>query len=1108
MPELGTAWVTLAVSTKNMERDIKRSFREVERASKVSPDVDTTKMSSRATAAGMDFGRKFSAATKASIGALGAAMVGGAVLDQFKQVMSVGMDYTKNMNTMQSVSGATAAQMKQVSAAARQLGTDASLPATSANDAAAAMTELAKGGFTVQQSMDAARGSLQLAAAAGISAADAATIQSSTLQAFGLGADSAGKMADTLANASNASSAEITDVAQALAQAGTVANQFGLTAEDTASAIALLANNGIKGSDAGTLLKTGLQALTDQGNPAQGAIEELGLTVYDAQGKFVGLSKLMGQLGDASKRMTPEAYQAATATLFGSDAMRLAGVAAKDGAASYDKMRTAINRQGAAAEVAAAKTKGLPGAWERFKNGLEDLQLKAYDALEGPATSALNGLTNAMTGLSTWVSNNKDTLIGFWDLFGSAVITSAQQALQAIGEITVAAGQLMGGIGNVEGAMLKVQSAAARFRGDGEEADRLNAEAEAAFGWGESVKDAGNKMLDTARNMDGAKDRLHQTAEEARTAADTLSRLGGTAAEATKKVSDAFNAVPGDVPINISAPGAESVYKILTDLNQQVTLDNDKNIVVKAPLAPDVITTLESLNIKVREDNGKLIVVKQEGAEEAGKQIDDAANKPRTASISVIAKYGPGVLDNPQIQQQFINDFRGAFGAPPITRNAEGSIQGAPKLIDKPEQADIYQGVGAGTIFAEKETGGEAYIPLAPEKRDRSTAILAEVAKIFGLTLSAPSGSSGSAPDTAAGSGGIVSALATAVTNPIVNALEKIRDAISRGGGYSGSSSYSSDAALLAMVPKGGRYDASGDLSKGLADCTSGIEDLVNLLDGQPTAGRSMSTANAAEWLAAHGFVPTDSPVAGAFNVGYNSHHMEGTLPGGTNVNFGSDASVASGGVSGAAGAWGDPSFTQHYYRAAEALSTGADAWDKLTKSNEVLTDTIDTSTTAATELTDTLGQQVTQTDEVMKKADNGTDASSFGQSLMSGMMQTIGLDGSVFSDPTQWPNFKSAMALVNWGGAKIQALAEGSPSTDTLGGGGGIADLLAPLTSGALQPIQRQPDSAHTGTGAQPGPSVVVNGNVGMDPRQFTQRVDAAQNQAVRRNLSAVRPG
>ncbi|UGQ59880.1 phage tail tape measure protein [Rhodococcus pyridinivorans] len=314
-------------------------------------------------------------------GAIGAAL---GVSASMKAVLDLGNSFTNSINEMQAVSGATAAQLDAVREAAKGLGNDATIADTSATDAAAAMTELAKGGFSVDQSMSAARGTLQLAAAAQIEAAQAATIQSQALQAFGLDADYAAKAADVLANGANASSAEITDVAAGLQQAGAVANQFGVSLEDTVAGLGMLANAGIQGSDAGTLLKSALLALTDQGKPAQAAIEELGLTVYDAQGQFVGFRELFGQLQEASANMTPEMYQAATATLFGSDAMRLAGVAAEQGTVGWDAMRTAIEREGAAADVAAAKTQGLPGAIAGVQNSAEGLALELYDLVDGP----------------------------------------------------------------------------------------------------------------------------------------------------------------------------------------------------------------------------------------------------------------------------------------------------------------------------------------------------------------------------------------------------------------------------------------------------------------------------------------------------------------------------------------------------------------------------------------------------------------------------------------------------------------------------------------------------------------------------------------------------
>lgn len=128
-------------------------------------------------------------------------------------------------------------------------------------------------------------------------------------------------------------------------------------------------------------------------------------------------------------------------------------------------------------------------------------------------------------------------------------------------------------------------------------------------------------------------------------------------------------------------------------------------------------------------------------------------------------------------------------------------------------------------------------------------------------------------------------------------------------GGYPG------DAALLANVPAG-TYSQTGsaDLTQGLADCSSAVEDLVNLMDGQPTAGRSMSTANAAEWLTSRGFLPgTGGP--GDFRVAFNSGHMQATLPGGTPFNWGSSEAAARAGVGGSGA--DDPALTSRYYRPA-----------------------------------------------------------------------------------------------------------------------------------------------------------------------------------------------
>jgi TP901 family phage tail tape measure protein len=296
-----------------------------------------------------------------------------------KSTLDIGVTYQNSLNTLQAVSSATASQMAAVGRTAKALGSDMSLPATSAADAAAAMTELAKAGFTVEQSQTAAKGSLQLAAAAQIDAATAANIQAGALNAFNLEADQAGHVADVLANSANASAAEITDVADALAQGGSVAHTAKVPIEDFAAAVGILANNSIKGSDAGTLLKSMILALQSPSGPAEKAMTALGLSAYDAQGNFVGLASIFGDLDEAQQNLTQQAFDQATSTLFGSDAARIAGIAATEGAEGFEKMAEKMGTAGAAADVSAAKSKGVGGAIEALKSQIETFQIDVFE---------------------------------------------------------------------------------------------------------------------------------------------------------------------------------------------------------------------------------------------------------------------------------------------------------------------------------------------------------------------------------------------------------------------------------------------------------------------------------------------------------------------------------------------------------------------------------------------------------------------------------------------------------------------------------------------------------------------------------------------------------
>jgi TP901 family phage tail tape measure protein len=352
-----------------------------------------------------------------------------------KSVINLGIEYTGKLNEMQAVSNATALQMAQVGNTAKALGSDLTLPATSAAGAAAAMLELAKGGLSVDQSMKAAKGTLQLAAAAQIDAAAAAEIQSNALNQFGLSAENAGRVADVLANTANAASGSIGDIALALKYVGPVAKSVGVSIEDTATAIGLLANKGIQADTAGTSLRGMLASLAAPSKPAAKALNALGVEAFDSAGKFVGFRSVIDQLSVAQKKMTQEQFAAAAATAFGREPLAAIVALAESGAPAFDEMAVAVGRQGGAADVAAAKMKGLGGAWEGFKSQLETAGIEIFESIDGPLESIVRKGSDFVQKFTPAVKRGLDSAVAAGQLFGPDLAKAIGSKASALSEV-------------------------------------------------------------------------------------------------------------------------------------------------------------------------------------------------------------------------------------------------------------------------------------------------------------------------------------------------------------------------------------------------------------------------------------------------------------------------------------------------------------------------------------------------------------------------------------------------------------------------------------------------------------------------------------------------
>lgn len=314
-----------------------------------------------------------------------ATVMGGALVAAVGISVSKYASYDKAMSGVQAATHETAENMDLLREAAVEAGAET---AYSAEEAAGAIEELAKAGVTTADILGGGlNGALALAAAGELEVATAAELAASSMVQFGLKGKDIPHIADLLAAGAGKAQGSVEDMGQALNQAGLVANQVGLTIEETTGGLAAFASAGLVGSDAGTSFKSMLQRLTPQSAEASRLMDELGLSAYDSQGEFIGLSEYAGELQGALKDMTSEQRNATLGTLFGSDAVRAASVLYSEGAVGVQEWEEAVNEAGFAAETAALLQDNLAGDLEKLGGAFDTVFLKsgsgANDALRG-----------------------------------------------------------------------------------------------------------------------------------------------------------------------------------------------------------------------------------------------------------------------------------------------------------------------------------------------------------------------------------------------------------------------------------------------------------------------------------------------------------------------------------------------------------------------------------------------------------------------------------------------------------------------------------------------------------------------------------------------------
>lgn len=312
----------------------------------------------------------------------GAGLAGAAIGTGLGLAVMTAANFDSQMSKVAATGADARANLDALRQSAIQAGADT---AFSAGEAAQGMENLLKAGVSAKDVLGGGlRGSLDLAAAGELSVAEAAETAATALTQFNLRGSDVSHVADLLAAGAGKAQGDVHDMGMALKQSGLVASQFGLSIEDTVGALSAFASAGLIGSDAGTSFKTMLLALAKPSDESAEAMRGLGISAYDTQGNFVGLSSLAEQLKTKLSGLTQEQRDAALAQIFGNDAVRAANVLYKQGAQGMDEWRAKAKDMGYATESARIRLDNLKGDLEQFRGSLETALIGLGDGGQGP----------------------------------------------------------------------------------------------------------------------------------------------------------------------------------------------------------------------------------------------------------------------------------------------------------------------------------------------------------------------------------------------------------------------------------------------------------------------------------------------------------------------------------------------------------------------------------------------------------------------------------------------------------------------------------------------------------------------------------------------------
>ncbi|MFQ6365875.1 phage tail tape measure protein [Lactococcus lactis] len=334
----------------------------------------------------------------------------------------VGGDFEAQMSRVKAISGATGSSFEELRQQAIDLGAKT---AFSAKESAAGMENLASAGFDAKEIMEAMPGLLDLAAVSGGDVALASENAATALRGFNLDASQSGHVANVFARAAADTNAEVGDMGEAMKYIAPVANTMGLSLEETAAAIGIMSDAGVKGSQAGTTLRGALSRLAKPTKPMIEKMQELGVSFYDASGKMIPLKDQISVLKKSFTGLTQEQKNNALVTLYGQESLSGMVALVDKGPDALGKLTTSLqDSDGAADKMARTMQDNMNSSLEQMMGAFESAAIVIQKIL-APA-----------------VRKVADSISGLVDKFVSAP-EPVQKMIVTIGLIAAAIGPLL-----------------------------------------------------------------------------------------------------------------------------------------------------------------------------------------------------------------------------------------------------------------------------------------------------------------------------------------------------------------------------------------------------------------------------------------------------------------------------------------------------------------------------------------------------------------------------------------------------------------------------------------------------------------------------------------